>query len=199
MRQIFFCTLLLVLAAMILACGQPAAATYEDSPTGAYKKLYAAVKSKDVEGIRAMMTKKSLQFADMAASQQHKTANEVLENGFTGSTFSPTLPQMRDERVNGDMGAVEVYNAKDKVWEDLPFIREDGQWKLAIGDMFAGSYQSPGKPESQKEREAANALSNNMVPVNVNANVNMNAIKPIVPKPAANTMNGNVSRPLPNR
>lgn len=199
MRHIFFCTIISVISALIIGCGQPVATTYEDSPTGAYKKLYAAVKSKDVEGIRAMMTKKSLQFADMAATQQHKTANEVLENGFTGSTFSPTLPQLRDERVNGDMGAVEVYNAKDKVWEDLPFIREDGVWKLAIGDMFAGSFQSPGKPESQKEREAANAISNTMMPMNVNANVNMNAIKPIIPKPAANMLNGNVSRPAPNK
>ena len=195
MRHILFCLVLTAIAFLVFACGQPAA-TYEDSPTGAYKKLYAAVKSKDAEGIKAVMTKKSLEFADMAASQQHKTANEVLENGFTASTFSPTLPQIRDERINGNMGAIEVYNAKDRVWEDLPLIREDGVWKLAIGDMFAGSYQTPGKSESQKEQEAANALGNNMIPLDENANVNMNAIKPIIPKRA---VNADVPKPLSNK
>ena len=94
------------------------------------------------------------------------------------------------------MGAIEVYNAKDRVWEDLPFIREDGVWKLAIGDMFAGSYQTPGKSESQKEQEAANALGNNMIPLDENANVNMNAIKPIIPKRA---VNADVPKPLSNK
>ena len=199
----------MAIGAMILACGQPAvntvanstvntaASSYEDSPTGAYMKLYAAVKSKDAEGIKALMTRKSLQFAEMAAGQQHKTADEILQNGFTASTFSPTLPQIRDQRINGNMGAVEVYDAKDSRWDDLPFIREDGQWKLAIGEMFAGTFQSPGEPESQKEREASNAASNTKVPMNTN--VNMNAIKPIIPKPAANMLNGNFSRPSPNK
>jgi hypothetical protein len=187
MRHIFICTTLLVISSFLIACGtQTASSSNEDTPTGAYKRLYAAVKSKDIEAIKASMTKKTLDFAKMASAQQNKTVEQVLENGFTASTFSPTLPQIRDERVDGDMGAVEVYNSKDNIWEDLPFVREDGAWKLAVGELFAGTYKSPGKSQSQKEREAANAASNNVVPMNANTNVNMNAIKPIVPKPVNN-------------
>ena len=67
----------------------------------------------------------------------------MLENGFTATTFADSLPQIRDERVNGDMGAVEVHNDKENKWEDLPFIREDGAWRLAIGEMFAGHLEIP--------------------------------------------------------
>jgi hypothetical protein len=161
-----------------------------DSPTGAYQRLYAAVKKKDIEAIRAVLSKKTLEFAKMASSQQNKPVEKVLENGFTATTFSESLPEIRDERIAGDMGAVEVYNSKERNWEDLPFIREDGAWKLAIGDIFADTWKSPGPGRAQKEREAANAVSgNNMVPLDPNINGNFNSAprtKPIVPKPALN-------------
>jgi hypothetical protein len=189
MRHIFFCITLLIAASLLIACGgqQQVASSSDDSPSGAYKRLYDAVKSKNSDSIKATMTKKTLDFAKMASAQQNKTVEQVIENGFTATTFSPTLPEIRDQRVDGDMGAVEVYNSKDKTWEDLPFIREDGVWKLAIGELFAGTYKSPGKSQSQKEREAANGTGNNLIPMNANViNVNTNGIKPIVPKPAAN-------------
>ena len=72
----------------------------------AYKRLYAAVKAKDSEAIKAAMSKKSLDFAKMAAGQQNKPLEKVLENGFTATTFADSLPQIRDEHVAGDMGAV---------------------------------------------------------------------------------------------
>jgi hypothetical protein len=193
MKRIIFGVVLLAVSAILIGCNQPSGAkatnptgSGEDSPTGAYKRLYAAVKAKDVEGIKAAMSKKSIEFAKMAGGQQNKPLEKVLENGFTATTFSDSLPQIRDERVNGDMGAVEVHNDKDNKWEDLPFVREDGAWKLAIGEMFAGTWKSPGESQSEKEREASNAVSNNMIPANVNANANFTGVHPMIPKPAAN-------------
>jgi hypothetical protein len=147
MNRIIFGVMLLAVSALLVGCNQQSGAktnnptgTGDDSPTGAYKRLYAAVKAKDIEGIKAVMSKKSIEFARMAGGQQNKPLEQVLENGFTATTFSNSLPQIRDERVNGDMGAVEVHNDKDNKWEDLPFVREVGAWKLAIGEMFAGSW-----------------------------------------------------------
>jgi hypothetical protein len=91
------------------------------------------------------------------------------------------------------MGAVEVWNSKDKLWEDLPFMYEGGAWKLAVGDVFAGTYESPGKGRDQREKEAANTAGNsqmqevpgpnmNAIPVapsnlNTNTNTNTNSVK----------------------
>ncbi len=139
-----------------------------ESPTEAYKLLYAAVKSKDTEAIKRQLSKRSIEFGQMAAQQQKSTPEKVFENGFTATTFSETLPTIRDERVNGDMGAVEVWNSKDSRWEDLPFVKEDGAWKLAWGDQFAGTYKSPGPGRDLIEKQAANAqgpeASSNSVP-----------------------------------
>ena len=152
------------------------------SPTEAYKQLYAAVKAKDTEKIKATMSKNTQAFAQMVASRQNSPIEKVFENGFTATTFAETLPEIRDERISGEFGAIEVWNAKEKRWEDLGFVNEDGSWKLAIGEMFGGTFKSPGPGRAIKEQEAANVLSNNMIPVTP-ANVNMNGnVKMIIPK-----------------
>jgi hypothetical protein len=158
------------------------------TPTDAYKMLYAAVKSKNPENIKKMMSKDSMIFAEGAAKQQNKPVESVLENGFYASTFSATLPKMRDERVKDNFGALEVWNEKERLWEDVAFIKEEDGWKIAVGDIFKGTYQSPGKPQSITEKENANAMNPNnaMSRGNINTNVDMNKI-PVtnvnVPKP----------------
>ncbi|MDM7922879.1 MAG: hypothetical protein QUS14_11310 [Pyrinomonadaceae bacterium] len=193
MYRVFGTFLLLVIGAVVLACGEGGAGGFMsgggDTPTAAYKKLYEAVKSKNTEAIKAQMTKKTQEFALMVAQRNNTPQEKVFENGLTATTFAPNLPEIRDERISGDMAAVEVWNERDKVWEDLGFVKEDGAWKLAIGEMWAGTFKSPGKGRAQKEREAANSMGNNMIRVEPPAN--MNAVKPVTPveraqPPAAN-------------
>ena len=184
MRSLLFTGLLTILLSITLACDYVSSGGSANSPTDGYKRLYAAVKSKDTEKIKAAMSKKTQDFAQMVAARQNQPVEKVYENGFTATTFSDTLPEIRDERVSGEWGAVEVWNAKEKRWEDLGFVNEDGSWKLAIGEMFAGSFKSPGKGRAVKEQEAANLVSNNLVPANMNPNTNTNTnkIQVITPK-----------------
>lgn len=182
MRSLLFTAGLTALLAIVFSCGNnPSAGSRSGSPTEAYKALYAAVKSKNTERIKAMMSKKTHAFAEMVAARQNNPIEKVYENGFTATTFAESLPEIRDERVSGEFGAVEVWNAKDKRWEDLGFVFEDGGWKLAIGEMFGGTFKSPGVGRAIKEQEAANALSNNLVPA-VPGNANNANVKIIVPK-----------------
>jgi hypothetical protein len=182
MRSLYFTVFLTALLAFALSCGDTASGgDPSKSPTQAYRALYAAVKSKETERIKGMMSKKTHAFAEMAAARQNSPVEKIYENGFTATTFAESLPEIRDERVNGEFGAVEVWNAKDKRWEDLAFVFEDGAWRLAIGEIFAGTFTSPGKGRAIKEQEAANAMSNNLVPVmpaNGNSNTNVQVIVP---------------------
>lgn len=152
------------------------------TPTEAYKKLYTAVKSKDKATIKSLMSKDSIGLAQMQAGQSKKEVDEVLANAFTSTTFSAKLPPMRDERVKGKFGAVEVYDYSKQQWQDIPFVIEEGMWKLAVGNLFAGTFESPGKGRAVIERENANAAGDmKMVPYS-NSNVNMN-VKPKVIDP----------------
>ena len=122
-----------------------------DSPTEAYKRLYSAVKSKDTDAIKKQLTKKSVDFGLMVSQRNNSPIDKVYENGFTATTFAETLPTIRDERVSGDFGAAEVWNSKESKWEDLNFIKEDGVWKFAVGDVWANTYKSPGKGRDQRD------------------------------------------------
>lgn len=150
------------------------------TPTEAYQMIYNNVKAKQPNAIKQLMTEKTIGLAQAQAQRSNSPLEKIFENGLTGTTFSPTMPEIRDERVKGEMGAIEVYNSKDSRWEDLPFIKEKGGWKLAVGDLFAGTYQSPGKGLAQIESEASNSMGNNMVTIpNING------------KPGAEKMNPN--------
>jgi hypothetical protein len=138
------------------------------------------------------MSKNSMAFAEFAAQTQKKTVEEVIKNGFTASTFADSMPEMRDERIKDEFGALEVWNAKDKIWEDLPFIKEDGEWKFAMGDAFKGSYQKPALGQAVREQMEANEKNPNLVPqqppnmngiaiTNSNVNVNTVQVEPMKP------------------
>jgi len=187
MRRIILLGIGLALVIATLNCGG-ANGLMGDTPTAAYQRLYAAVKSKDTEAIKKEMTAKSLEFAKMAAAKNNTPIEKVFENGFTATTFSPSIPEIRDQRVVDTMGAVEVWNSKDSRWEDLPFLKEDGVWKFAVGDLFAGSFkfETVGRGRSFREAEAANAAGRG--PVQAPAGPGSNAVANVAPQmPPANS------------
>jgi hypothetical protein len=145
-----------------------------ETPTEAYKMLFAAVKAKDSETIKQLMSKSSLGFAQFNANNQKITLEKSLENGLVAPVLSPTITEIRDERIKDNFGAIEVYNAQTKTFEDLPFVLEDGGWKVAVGDIFQDTYKSPGKGRAQTERDA----SNKSVPLSSNSMSKM----PDIPK-----------------
>lgn len=154
------------------SCAQQAAVS--DSPTEAYKRLFTAVKSKNTDAIKKEMTKTTQEFAAAQAEMTKQTLPEMYKNGFTMTTFHDSMPPMRDERIKDDMGAIEVQNPQG-AWEDLAFVREeDGYWRLAVGDIFKGSYKKPAQPASA----ATNTQVPQMLPVpSMNPN-NINAPMP---------------------
>lgn len=134
------------------------------SPTEAYKMLFAACKAKDSEKVKSLMSKNSLALAEFNASNQKITLEKSLENGLVAPTMAPAITEIRDERIKDNYGAIEVFNQKDNRWEDLPFVLENGGWKLAVGDIFQDKYKSPGKGQAEIEREASNTMT--MIPAN---------------------------------
>ncbi len=179
MFRIFVLMSILSCLAIGFACTKEAAGGGGGTtPTEAYKNLYAAVKAKDTDAIKRNLTKKTVDLAEMQSSRAGTPIESVYENGFTETTFASSLPTIRDERIIGNMGAVEVWNAKESSWDDLPFIKEHGVWRLAVGDIFGGGYKKPGRGRDEIEKEAANVLApasttnmaaNRMVPTVVNA------------------------------
>ena len=179
---------LLLLGLYVVSCEtEKSAEGKAKTPTEAFEQLFAAVRSKDTERIKKVMSKATLNFAEGVAAQRKVPLSKILENGLYRSTMTEKLPAMRDERIKDKWGAVEVFSKKDNRWEDVRFVLEDGGWKIAVGELFGGSYKSPGKSRTIRERENANAAGKGLVPYG-NGNLNTN-IEPkiIVPKNSGKT------------
>jgi hypothetical protein len=194
MYRLLLLGILLSMAGLGFACGEQNSGSSggADSPTEAYKRLFAAVKSKDTEAIKKQLSKRTIEFGAMAAQRNNTPVEKMYANGFTATTFAETLPEIRDERIKDDMGAVEVRNVKENKWEDLPFVLEDGGWKLAVGDLFANTFKSPGRGRDALEKEAANSAMPPAQPVSNAANAPIPVQKgPELNKNAATQMNAN--------
>lgn len=187
MRNIISLALLFVVISTIVACSGSSSSIGSGSPMEAYQDLFNAVKSKNTDAIKATMTKATQAFVASAAKQNGKPESEVYANGLTATTMSDKLPEMRDERIKDNFANVEVWNSRDKKWEDLPFIKEDGSWKLAIGELFANKFESPGPGRAKKEAEAANATrGNSMIEIEPRSNSNVdNKVIEVAPQKAA--------------
>lgn len=178
MKKIILLALIIASLAILMSCSETpktdvvSCEANGDTPAAAYKRLFDAVKSKNTESIKAELTKSTVELGEMTAARYKKSLESAYENGFTATTFSPTLPEIRDDRVNCNMGAVEVWNSNEQKWEDVPFMLENGRWKLAYGDAFRGTFKSPGKGMAMREAEAANAARGNAPPTASNSNTN---------------------------
>lgn len=125
----------------VLNCGKSPAA----NPTAAYTALFMAVKKKDTLGIKCQMSKLTLGLAKFMSSTYKKPYETVLENGMTETTIQPSLPKIQNEKINGEQATVDVQKADGK-WDQVPFVKEDGTWKLAFGEVMQGkmSITQPG-------------------------------------------------------
>jgi len=130
-----------LLLASVLACKG-----LGSSPTATFKAFYEAQKNKDVPGIKKTLSKGSLAMFEKAAKEQHKTVDESLKEGFDEPAFkSRNMPETRNEKIDGDTATLEVQDADSKKWEKLYFVKEDGDWKLAIDKLLEEALKNLGK------------------------------------------------------
>lgn len=122
-RGIQLCSLLLTLPWTSMFCGVADAA---DSPRAAFKKYHAALKNKDGAALRAMVSKDDLRVLEESGLR----ADTLL---LAAADRAPAkIPETRNERINGDTATLE-YREGDR-WETLRFVKEDGTWKISVGE-----------------------------------------------------------------
>ena len=134
---------MLVVALMILALGAAACGGAGSSPTATAKAFYEAAKAKDPAGIKATMSKGSLDMMEKFAKMQNKSLDDALKE--PSSSPPPPTFEARNEAITGDTATVEVKDEKGN-WEKIPFVKEDGKWKIALDKAFQGATGDSGKP-----------------------------------------------------
>jgi hypothetical protein len=140
-RKIFALVVALTsLALAAAACGNKAGS----SPTATAKAFYDAVKAKDVAAIKNTMSKSSLDMMEKFAKMQNKSLDEALKD--PNSSSAPPAFEAQNEKIEGDTATLEVKNEKGK-WDKLPFVKEDGRWKIALDKAMQSGMSDSGGDE----------------------------------------------------
>jgi Domain of unknown function (DUF4878) len=152
--KIYKFAFVVLLVAATGACSGLISKLQGGSPTQTLKNFVEASKNKDVEGVKRNLSAGSLKMMEGFAKMQNKTLDEALKNDSqTGDEFKD-MPETRNEKISGDSATLEVKN-KTGGWDTLPFIKENGEWKIAF-DKFM--------------EEMMNKLSDSMKDLNLNSN-----------------------------
>jgi hypothetical protein len=111
------------------------------SPTATFKAFYEASKKKDAAAMKKRLSKGSLDMFDKLAKAQNKSTDDMLKE-VDKDDKSTKAPETRNEKITGDTATLEVKNDKTEKWDTLPFVKEDGEWKIAfdkfLEDMIKG-------------------------------------------------------------
>src|SRR5258708_1291780 len=113
------------------------------TPTATFKAFYDASKKKDVAGMKKTLSKGTLDMFDKLAKEQNKTTDEMLKN-VDKDDKSDKMPETRNEKINGDTATLEVKNEKTNKWDPLPFVKENGEWKIALDKFLEDMMKSLG-------------------------------------------------------
>lgn len=155
----------LVCAFFIVGCN-PASQT--KSPTETLKALNEASKKKDTAAIKNLLTKGTLDLLEKNAKKQNKTVDEILLKD-DGAPFQD-LPETRNEVITGETATVEVKNSVTNEFQKLPFVSENGVWKVAL-DKFLEDIMNQMREEMNKI-PANTSLSNGVNETKTEANTN---------------------------
>jgi hypothetical protein len=134
-------TLALALSAIAFgaACSKSAASM---TPTEVFKAYYDAGVKKDFPALKKHLSKGSIDLMEMGAKQQGKS----LEDAMKESPTTGPMPQISNEKITGDTASVDV--AVDGQKATMPFVKENGEWKIALDKFAISAMGASGAPST---------------------------------------------------
>ena len=126
MRIKILFTALLVMLALSGCKSTPA-------PSATFKAFFEAQQKKDVAGMKQTLSKTSIAMMEASAKQQGVTLDKMIQSQLDNpSARIDKVPEMRNEKINGDSATVELRNEDANRWDTMYFVKEDGAWKIAL-------------------------------------------------------------------
>ncbi len=116
--------LLFSVATLALACGSSAPAT----PLETFKTYVKAIKAKDTATMKVLLSKATLKMHEQEAKSQNVSIDEIVKRETLFSETQKSV-EFKDEKIEGDKATLKVKNSYGS-WETVPFVREDGSWKI---------------------------------------------------------------------
>lgn len=116
----------IALAAFSVSCGggEPKPTT----PLETFKAYTKAIKQKDTRTMMKLLSDGSIKMHKQEAEAQNLNLDDVVKRQTLFSESQKTV-EHRNEKIEGDRASLEVKNSFG-AWENVPFVLEDGVWKI---------------------------------------------------------------------
>lgn len=108
----------------LFGCGDRDPAT----PLETFKTYTKAIKKKDTDTMKLLLSEATIKMHEREAKAQNVTLDDIL---LRDTLFNPNQKSVeyRGETIEGDRATLHVKNSFGS-WETVPFVREDGVWKI---------------------------------------------------------------------
>lgn len=111
-------------AAFLISCGEQPPAT----PLETYKTYTKAIKKKDTAAMKLLLSEATIKMDEQEAKAQGVSVDDIVKRE-TLFIESQKSVEYRDEKIEGDKATLQVKNSFGS-WETVPFVREEGVWKI---------------------------------------------------------------------
>ena len=120
-----FLTFLALAAVFLVACsGEKQAAT----PVETFQTYVKALKKKDLTTVKLLLSKDTIKMHEQEAKSEGVNLDDIVKRD-TLLGEGQTTVEYRNEKIDGDKATLEFKNSYG-IWETLPFLLEDGEWKI---------------------------------------------------------------------
>ncbi len=116
--------LIFSLISLIAAC----AASEPSTPLQTFKTYTKALKQKDYTTMKLLLSNATIKMHEKEAKAQGVTVDDIIKRETLFSEGQKSV-EYRDEKIDGDKATLLVKNSR-LAWETVPFVREDGVWKI---------------------------------------------------------------------
>lgn len=116
--------LIVLLVSLAAAC-----ATSEPvSPLQTFKTYTKAIKAKDITTMKLLLSNATIKMHEKEAKAQGVTVDDIVKRETLFSENQKSV-EYRNEKIDGEKATLQVKNSYGS-WETVPFVREDGVWKI---------------------------------------------------------------------
>jgi hypothetical protein len=122
------------------------------SPSGVFKAQNEARKNKNAATMQSNLSRASLELIEKDARARGITLDEWLTLDEEGNDEITTI-QTRNEKIDGDTATVEINTDGGEEWDVMPFVKEDGRWKIAM-DKYVANLQKRIEEENAAQADA---------------------------------------------
>ncbi|MBX7055485.1 MAG: DUF4878 domain-containing protein [Pyrinomonadaceae bacterium] len=98
------------------------------TPLETFKTYTKAIKQKDTTTMKILLSDATIKMHEKEAKAQGVTVDDIVKRETLFSENQKSV-EFRNENINGDKATLQVKNAYG-TWETVPFVREDGVWKI---------------------------------------------------------------------